>query len=132
MVGTNRRPAACYRVLRGSVYDNFRRGIFAISTKERFTVGIESGKLGIYSIYRVMITAFAVFCLMIKGRAVNLHFTGTEVTLEVCHIIHGIPQTEFYIREYGNFFVFAAVVGQCQFVNLTGISQRNKHGQLCG
>ena len=132
MVGTDRSPAACYRVLRGSVYNNFRRGIFTISTEESFTVGIESGELGIYSIYCIMIPALAVFCLMIKSGAVNFHFTGTEVTLEVCHIIHGIPQTEFNIREYGNFFVFAAVVGQCQFVNLTGISHRNKHGQLCG
>ena len=43
--------------------------------------------------------AFSVFCLVEELRAtdVNLNLSGREVTLEVGHVIHGIPQTELYI-----------------------------------
>ena len=52
----------------------------------------------------VMVSAFTVLCFMIDGRTVDLNLSGGEVTLEVCHIVHCIPETELYIRKYGKMF----------------------------
>ena len=51
------------------------------------------------SLYSIVIAAFSVFCLVEELRAtgVNLNLSGREVTLEVGHVIHGIPQTKLYI-----------------------------------
>ena len=40
------------------------------------------------------------FCFVVNSRAFNLHFTDTQVSLEVGHVIHCIPQTEFYESGY--------------------------------
>ena len=95
----DRSPAACNRVLRLIIYYNGRRAVFAVAPKnESLSVSNPSNR-GIYSIYSIVIAAFSVFCLVEELRAtdVNLNLSGREVTLEVGHVIHGIPQTELYI-----------------------------------
>ena len=78
-----------------------------------------------------MIPAFTVLCLVIDGRSVDLNLTGGEVTLEVSHIIHSIPQTELYIRKYREFFWSITLVCKRQFVDLTTASDRYESGQFC-
>ena len=36
----------------------------------------------------------------------DLYFAGREVTLEVGHIVHCVPQTEFHIGKYLKFLEF--------------------------
>ena len=45
---------------------------------------------------RIVVAALAVLCLVINGRSVDLNFACAEVALEVRHVVHGVPETEFY------------------------------------
>ena len=79
-----------------------------------------------------MISALSVFGLMIKSRTVDLNLTGGEVTLEVGHIVHCIPQTELYIWENRKITGFIALIGKGEFADFTCLTDRNKRGKLCG
>ena len=68
---------------------------------------------------------------MVKSGTMDLNFTGGEVTLEVGHIIHCIPQTELYVREYGKITGFITLVRKGKFADLTGLTNRDKGGKFC-
>ena len=52
-------------------------------------------------IERVVIAALAVFRLVVNCGTVNLYLTGGKITLEVRHVIHGVPEAEFHVGENG-------------------------------
>ena len=45
---------------------------------------------------RIVVAALAVLCLVIDCGSVDLNFACAEVALEVRHVVHGVPETEFY------------------------------------
>ncbi len=77
-----------------------------------------------------MVAAFPVLGLVVNGRTMNFHFAGGEVTLEICHVIHGIPQAELYIGKNGKLFGVCTVVGQGQLVNFAVSANWNESGQF--
>jgi len=77
-----------------------------------------------------MITTLTVLCLMVDCGIMNLDLSGREVTLEVRHIVHRIPQTELYIRKNREFFQRITVIGKCQLIDLTVLANRYESGQL--
>ena len=78
-----------------------------------------------------MIAAFAVFRLVVDRGTVNLYLAGGKIALEICHVIHGVPETEFHVGENGKRLWRAAVVGERELVDLAAVVDRNKSSQLC-
>ena len=68
-----------------------------ISTEKLVTACIKTINRSVYRINSEMVTALTVFGLVIDCRTDHFDLTGIEVTLIVCHIVHGIPKTEFNI-----------------------------------
>ena len=62
----------------------------------------------------------------------DLYFAGREVTLEVGHIVHCVPQTEFHIGKYLKFLWGIRVICQGKLVDLTGVTHRDEISQLRG
>ncbi|MNO32640.1 hypothetical protein D3C76_226370 [compost metagenome] len=98
-MGADWRPAAGYRV--GGFTGSYSlRSIQAIvHAYEGFTVCIETGDFFIYRVESVVVSALTVFSFVINHGILDFNFAGAEVTLEVGHIILGIPETEFGKRE---------------------------------
>ena len=67
---------------------------------------------------------------MVDCGIMNLNLSGREVTLEVRHIVHRIPQTELYIRKNREFFQHITVIGKRQLIDLTVLANRYESGQL--
>lgn len=79
-----------------------------------------------------MSAALAVLGFVVDLRTLDLNFADAEVSLEVGHIVHGVPEAELYKRSQSQCFFFGAVVGQHETVYFAGICQRNKSGQFSG
>ena len=79
-----------------------------------------------------MVSSFPVLGFMIDGGTMDFNLADGVVTLEVCHIVHCIPETELYIRKNGKMLFFFTVVGHGQLIDLAGASNRNEVCQLCG
>ena len=131
-MAADRSPAACNRIFAGAGYDNFRSRIFTVRTKKCITTCIKSGNRSIDGVNSVMVSSFPVLGFMIDGGTMDFNLADGVVTLEVCHIVHCIPETELYIRKNGKMFFFFTVVGHGQLIDLAGASNRNEVCQLCG
>ena len=59
----------------------------------------------------------------------DLDFAGAEITLEVGHVIHGIPQAEFHIGKQGEILFLIGFIGQCQFIYFTRSAHWDKIGE---
>ena len=128
----DRSPAACHGIL-GSTGDNhLGSGILSVCAEEGIAVGVKTCDRSVDRIERVVIAALAVFRLVVNCGTVNLYLTGGKITLEVRHVIHGVPEAEFHVGENGERLWRAAVVGECELVDLAAVVDRNKSGQLCG
>ena len=46
-----------------------------------------------------MIAAFAVFGFMVNNGILDFDFTGVEISLEIRHVIQGVPQAKFRQRK---------------------------------
>ena len=66
---------------------------------------------------------------MVDRGSVDLNFAGAEITLEVGHVIHGIPQAEFHIGKQGEILFLIGFIGQCQFIYFTRSAHRDKIGE---
>ena len=73
-----------------------------------------------------MVAALAVFSLVVDGAALNFHFTGGEIALEIRGVIYGVPQTEFQITEHRELFFHIGCIGQGQAVHLAVVAYRHK------
>ena len=119
-------------IFAGAGYDNFRSRIFTVRTKKCITTCIKSGNRSIDGVNSVMVSSFPVLGFMIDGGTMDFNLADGVVTLEVCHIVHCIPETELYIRKNGKMLFFFTVVGHGQLIDLAGASNRNEVCQLCG
>ena len=132
MVGTDDTPSAGNGVACCAAQNGLRAVVSAVSAKESVAVGVVSVDRAVNSVNGVMSAALAVLGFVVDLRTLDLDFADAEVSLEVCHIVHGIPETELYERSQSQCFFFGAVVGQHETVYFAGICQRNKSGQFSG
>ena len=58
-----------------------------------------------------MSAAFTILGLVNDDRTHDLNLTSAEVSLEICHIIHGIPQAKFNIRKYRKILDSVGLIG---------------------
>ena len=132
MVGTDHTPSAGDGVACSAAKNRLRAVISAVSAKESVAVGIVSVDRAVDCINSVMSAALAVLSFVVNLRTLDLNFADAEVSLEVGHIVHGVPEAELYKRSQSQCFFFGAVVGQHETVYFAGICQRNKSGQFSG
>lgn len=130
--GCRPEPSRLQQNFAGAGYDNFRSRIFTVRTKKCITTCIKSGNRSIDGVNSVMVSSFPVLGFMIDGGTMDFNLADGVVTLEVCHIVHCIPETELYIRKNGKMLFFFTVVGHGQLIDLAGASNRNEVCQLCG
>ena len=126
LMRSNRRPSACHRIVTFSLKNRLRL-IRAIVEAHKFAADrVKAIDLRVDGVYRVVIAALAILCLMENCRIHQFNLTGRKVSLEVLAVIRRIPEAPFHIREELNLFCFVCVVGKLDLLNLTGIIQRNK------
>ena len=77
-----------------------------------------------------MIAALAVLGLVIDRGTDYFYFADTEITLEVGHVVHCIPQTELDIREKFQLFFLIGIVCKGKTVDLTRSIHRNECEQV--
>ena len=102
-----------------------------IDTEKIISAGIESINWCIYSIISEMISSFTVFCLVVQFRTTHFDFTKTQITLEVCRIVNGIPKAEFYIGSQVQRFFCFIIIGKYETVYLASLVKWNKGSQIC-
>ena len=100
----------------------------AIYAAECITGGVKAADGAVGPENSVVVTALAVFGLMIDSAALHLDFTGGEIALEVGAVVHSVPQTELHIAEHIQLFYGIRLIFQSQAVQLTGIA--GGHEQL--
>lgn len=104
MVGTDHTPSAGNGVACCAAQNGLRAVVSAVSTKESVAVGVVSVDRAVNSVNGVMSAALAVLGFVVDLRTLDLDFADAEVSLEVCHIVHGIPETELYERSQSQCF----------------------------
>ena len=78
-----------------------------------------------------MVSSLAVFGLVVNGTSLDLNLTDAQVPLEVGHIVHGIPETEFYIGEKREILFLRGGILQSEKIDLTGSIYRYESKKLC-
>ena len=73
-----------------------------------------------------MVSSFPIFCFMVQYRTIHFYFTSGKISLEILHIIIGIPETPFHVRKQLQFFGGTCFICQCQLVDFAGIVKRNE------
>ena len=131
-MGTDDTPSAGNGIACSAAQNGLRAVISTVSAKESVAVGIVSVDRAVDCINSVMSAALAVLSFVVNLRTLDLNFADAEVSLEVGHIVHGVPEAELYKRSQSQCFFFGAVVGQHETVYFAGICQRNKSGQFSG
>ena len=131
-MGSNGRPAVCYRTCAGALFYCLRIISASVGTKEGLSVCIKAGNISVDRVDTVVVTTLSVLGLVENGRAYYLNLTGTEVSLEVLHIVICIPQTPLYIGENRKLLCFGRTVGELKLLDLAGVIHRNecKDGSL--
>lgn len=84
--------------------NGLRAVISAVSAKESVAVGIVSVDRAVDCINSVMSAALAVLSFVVNLRTLDLNFADAEVSLEVGHIVHGVPEAELYKRSQSQCF----------------------------
>ena len=77
-----------------------------------------------------MVSSFPVLGFMIDGGTMDFNLADGVVTLEVCHIVHCIPETELYIRKKRESLGFVSGIGKSQFIDLAGSIYRYKSQKI--
>ena len=108
---SNRSPSACHRVFRFSIFDNLRIMITTVSAKKAVTISIKAVYRCVYTKDGIMSAAFTILSLVNDDRTHDLNLTSTEISLEICHVIHGIPQAKFNIRKYRKILDSVGLIG---------------------
>ena len=99
LLGGNRLPAVCYASGAAVSEDSFGPRGTAVNADEGITGRVKALRFAVRPEDCVMISALAVFGLVIDRRADDLHLSGGEVSLEVGCVIHCVPEAELQIRE---------------------------------
>ena len=100
-------------------------------TEENIAAGVEAIDFCVDAKEAVMSPALAVFRLVVDRASLYLHLADAQVSLEIVHIIHGIPKTKFHIRKKRNILVPGRIVFQFYVINLTGGVNGNKGKKFC-
>ena len=127
---SNRRPAVCYGVCRSTCYNSSRSIVAAIGSDKALAVRVKACDRSVYSKECVVVTTFFVFGLVVNGRALNLNFAGTEVTLEVGTVVLCVPEAPLDVREKLEVLLGIAKVLYYDFVNLSIAVQRYEEGNF--
>ncbi|MNE05415.1 hypothetical protein D3C80_979760 [compost metagenome] len=109
-VRADRRPAACNGVGSLTSGNNLRLMKTVVQTYEGFAICIESVNFTVNGVEGIVVSAFAIFCFVINNGILYFNLTCAEVTLEVRHIVLGIPETEFSKGEKRHCFVRTACI----------------------
>lgn len=104
MVGTDDTPSAGNGVACCAAQNGLRAVVSAVSAKESVAVGIVSVDRAVDCINSVMSAALAVLSFVVNLRTLDLNFADAEVSLEVGHIVHGVPEAELYKRSQSQCF----------------------------
>ena len=104
MVAPDRGPSVGHTVEAGAVFNGAWSVRSVIEADEFITACIESADVLIDMEHCVVISAFAVFCLVINAASCNLYLSDGEVSLEIGGVILGVPKTEFNIAVKIYFF----------------------------
>ena len=97
-----------------------------VKANERFPVGIIAGHRNIDTIKSVMISSFAILGLVIYHAPLHLNLARREIALEILHISRRVPQTPLHAGEEFEILSGRRGICQCNPMNLTTLSQRNK------
>ena len=93
-----------------AVYHGIRSVGTVVCTQELIPAGLKAVDRSIYGKHGIVVAAFTVLCLVIDCGAFNLLLAGAQITLEILHIVIGIPKTPFYIGKERNLLFFSAVI----------------------
>ena len=100
------------------------------SAEEIVPARIKAVDRGIDAVDRVMIPPLAVFRFMENGTALDLHLADREVSLEIGHVVHGIPEAPFNIGKQAEIFCFTGFVAECELLNFAGVVHGNEDKQV--
>ena len=126
IVRGNGAPSVSDGVLRLSVHDHIGVGKLVVQSDERLPVGVEALYGSVDMVESKVVAALLVLCFVVDGGAVNLHFAGREVALEVLHVRGCIPQTPFGEREQLQLLHFGRGVFQRELLHFAPFLQRNE------
>ena len=107
-------PSVCDAVARLSLNDCLRCRILVVESHEAFAVGVKALDGCVDVVESIVVTALAVFRLMVDRRRLLLYFhlAGREVALEILHVSGSIPQAPLLKGEDLEMLDFVAVVRQ--------------------
>ena len=69
---------------------------------------------------------------MENGTALDLHLTDREVSLEIGHVVHGIPEAPFNIGKQAEIFGFTGFVAERELLDFAGVVHGDKDKQVGG
>ena len=72
-------------------------GVSASCSEKSVSAGVVAVNRGVYAEKTVVATPFPIFGLVINGTFFHLDLPDTQVSLEVCAVVHCVPETELYI-----------------------------------
>ena len=112
MMTADRSPSVSYAVITGTCFYCTRLVSTVVNTYELIPAGIEAADILVYMKYCIVVSAFAVFGLVIYTATFNFNLSDREVPLEVRSIILRVPETELYITVQIELFSFRGAVHQ--------------------
>ena len=121
----------CHAILWLAFHHAIRVGKLIVESDERLAVGVETIHRDIHAVVCEMISALLIFCLMINGATINLHFSCREIALEVLHIRSGIPQTPFSKRKEFQRTFLLTMIRECEFLHFAPFLKRHKEKHTC-
>ena len=78
----------------------------------------------------IMVTALTVLCLMVYDAVLYFDLTCGEVTLEICHIVLGVPEAPLQERKEPDTAGELSVVPEGETLHFAVIAHRNEEEHL--
>ncbi len=99
LVRGDRGPAACHRVCTFAGQNSLRLVRAVVSADKVVADRVKAVNVRVYRIDCIVVSALAVLCLVVDGRADHFHFAGAQIPLEISGVVIGVPQAPFHIGE---------------------------------
>ena len=126
LVGCDRVPAARNGVCAALSHDGLRCVGPVVGADEIIAARVERGDICIDGVERVVIASLSVLCLVIDCGAHNLDLAGAQVSLEVRHVVHRVPEAPLHIREDPEVLRLVSRIRNLQLLDLAGVIHRDK------
>ena len=97
MMAADRSPTVCDAVEAYACLHSARSVCSVINADKLITARIEAADILVYMEYRVVVSALAVFSLVVYSASFDFYFADGEISLEIGSVILSIPQTELHI-----------------------------------